>query len=316
MRSAHWRRARDPAHHRRAAAARPRRGERRDCHRRRDRFAAHRPRRAVRRARRRRRISRGSPRARRRGDARPGRRLARWPPSRLPTEATPRRGVTGSMEDLDGDTSRRSAPCADVGEEGHNNEIGCLTLTRGARHRGAVAEMGMRGGRSALARSQPARVIASARHLERPARLSAWPGESRAHALPGACAGASGEPLCPWPGHPPPAPDVEVRAGPQRRSAVLLHRAAPGGECGGGTDGGTRARPGAVRVPFPRWRCGAAAGGGLLINDAYNANPPMRAALGICERATAGTVASARWQPGVPRGRFRRGRRIAGAVRS
>ena len=64
---------------------------------------------------------------------------------------------------------------------------------------------------------------------------------------------------------------------------------------------------GLVEVPFSRWRCEESQlpGGGLLINDAYNANPAsMRAALEHLRRARraagARSPCSARWRSSAP----------------
>ena len=87
-------------------------------------------------------------------------------------------------------------------------------------------------------------------------------------------------------------PGAGRRPHDRRRRQLQLHGAAPGGERGRGAGGARRPglpRPERVDVDLSRWRGEESPlpGGGLLINDAYNANPvSMRAALAyLVERA-------------------------------
>jgi UDP-N-acetylmuramoyl-tripeptide--D-alanyl-D-alanine ligase len=202
-------------------------------------------------------------------------------------------------------------------EEGHNNEIGLpLTLTRLEPDTEVlIAEMGMRGLGEIAALCAIARpdigVITNIGpvHLERLGTIERV-AEAKAellHALP---AGGIGvipvncselEPFVPtgldirrFA-----APDVEVRDGASvvrfngreiAFSFTARHQAANAVAALTVVDAlGLPLPEELVEVPFSRWRCEESAlpGGGMLINDAYNANPAsMRAALEhLIERA-------------------------------
>jgi len=205
-------------------------------------------------------------------------------------------------------------------EEGHNNEIGLpLTLTRLERDTEVlIAEMGMRGLGEIAALAAIARpdigVITNIGpvHLERLGTI-ARVAEAKAELLDALPAGGIGvipedcpelEPFVPAgidlrrfaP------PDVDVRDGVSvvrfagreiSFSFTARHQAANAVAALTVVDAlGLPLPDELVEVPFSRWRCEESPlpGGGLLINDAYNANPAsMRAALEhLVERAGTG----------------------------
>ena len=202
-------------------------------------------------------------------------------------------------------------------EEGHNNEIGLpLTLTRLEPDTEVlIAEMGMRGLGEIAALCAIARpdigVITNIGpvHLERLGTV-ARVAEAKAellHALPPGGIGVIPENSSELEPFVPAdldirrfaAPDVELRNGVSvlrfngreiMFSFTARHQAANAVAALTVVDAlGLPLPEELVEVPFSRWRCEESAlpGGGLLINDAYNANPAsMRAALEhLIERA-------------------------------
>jgi UDP-N-acetylmuramoyl-tripeptide--D-alanyl-D-alanine ligase len=195
-------------------------------------------------------------------------------------------------------------------EEGHNNEIGLpLTLTRLEPDTEVlITEMGMRGlgeiaALCAMARPDVGLITnIGPVHLERLGTI-ARVAQAKAELLQALPAGGIGV----IPEHSPeldpfvpegldvrrfPAPEVEVRDGASfvrfagreiGFSFTARHQAANAVAALTVVEAlGLPLPDGIVEVPFSRWRCEESPlpGGGLLINDAYNANPAsMRAAL-------------------------------------